>query len=136
MAGDMVRFVDVVITSPTSAHVQANQGVRAPGRPAREAANRKWRKYRDKYDEDVSRKLVPLAIESSGRLCQEASAFIDLVASLAADNLVALRAKTHLYSRIGKLLATGNGKLPLLSRNAMLPVLRVPPPPLLDVVPT
>ena len=135
VAGDWSRYVDVVVTSPAVSHAQDVQRLPAAGKAGREAAARKKDKYRGKYADAVFNQVVPFAIEASGRLCLEAAAFVDMVVDRAADRPTAIQARLHLFARLGKLLATGNGKLVLLSRDGMLPVPRRPPAPPNIVVP-
>jgi len=129
VAGDWSRYVDVVVTSPAVSHAQDVQRLPAAGKAGREAAARKKDKYRGKYADATFNQVVPFAIEASGRLCQEAAAFVDMVVDQAADRQVASQARLHLFARIGKLLATGNGKLVLLSRTSVVPVPIQPPAP-------
>jgi hypothetical protein len=113
----ITTYVDVAVANPSSnSALQSANG----GSSVVENAvsilkeNDKLSKYRNKYTEEVSNRVVPFVVEATGRLGPRASAFIKEWSGIGNDNFPeaakarALEARPFFLARLAKVLVMGN----------------------------
>ena len=106
-------YIDVTVTSPTGIKNMSLNPTFMGGLPATRAEDRKRSKYSAIFGVDFLTSFVPFAIESTGRLGEAATTFIQLIsgvalAALGGGDARIRKARQKLIQRIGILMCNGN----------------------------